>query len=266
MDKCVLGKASRAWSPPTFGPTMARSIIALLVGAAMVCGSAVHAQPDTSLTREFGHLSAKARARIAKQEQQDAAGDARYQAVMAEAEVLFQAKRYDESLDRFQAARTMRPLNVYPKVKIQDLQAFIAERNAAKAEVVRDSLRSLPVETTPAKEASTSTTAAPVVAEAQKEAIVVPPKKEPPITPTKQERPNTEAPKERLAMETSAPPPTDGLVERMYVEGRATVLERKLTRNGRVEVYRKVTHPWGQIVHFRDGVAISEREWAEVFQ
>ena len=48
----------------------------------------------------------------------------------------------------------------------------------------------------------------------------------------------------------------DGMEERMYVEGRATVLERKLNRNGRVEVYRKVTHPWGQI---------SEREWAEVF-
>lgn len=57
----------------------------------------------------------------------------------------------------------------------------------------------------------------------------------------------------------------DGVTERSYLEGRAVVLERCLVANGRKEVFRRVSHPWGQVVHFRDGQAISEREWNAVF-
>ena len=57
----------------------------------------------------------------------------------------------------------------------------------------------------------------------------------------------------------------DGLQERTFVEGRAIVIERRLVRGGVEAVFRKVSHPWGQVVHFRDGNAISEREWTSVF-
>ena len=64
---------------------------------------------------------------------------------------------------------------------------------------------------------------------------------------------------------TQEPPKPDGLQERSFVEGRAVVLERRVVKEGVEAVYRKVTHPWGQVVHFRDGIAISEREWEAAF-
>ena len=49
--------------------------------------------------------------------------------------------------------------------------------------------------------------------------------------------------------------------ERVYMEAGATVIERTVEDEGRNVVYKKVVHPWGQTFHFKDGLAISEREW-----
>ena len=94
---------------------MRRSILAF----ALLAASVAVGQEDSSLTREFGHLSAKERARIAKQEVEDAAKDTRFQEAMVQAEALFQQKKYDDALAGYQGARALRPLNVYPTVKIR---------------------------------------------------------------------------------------------------------------------------------------------------
>src|SRR5688500_7347055 len=91
------------------------------------------AQRDSSLTEEFGKLSAKQRTKIAQQEEKDAANDLEFKQLMAEAENLFQQKAYDEALSVFKQARKKRPYNVHPKVKIQDLEAFIKERDNRSA-------------------------------------------------------------------------------------------------------------------------------------
>ena len=63
------------------------------------------------------------------------------------------------------------------------------------------------------------------------------------------------------------PPPVqpDGLQERSYKEGNAVVLERRLVKEGRETIYRRVDHPWGAVVYFEDGLAIPARRWSEVF-
>lgn len=214
------------------------------------------AQGDQSLTNEFGNLSAKERARIAKKEATDAVVDPQYQSIMREAEELFQQQRYDDALVKYQEARTRRPLNVYPKVKIQDLQALIAKRDAAAAaepgpeQVKKDTIvpSTLTVETVVTEP----------VPPAEPEIVPAPePHK---TTPVVEKRPVIVAAEQRT-LPTPLPQLPEGVHERTYVEGRAIVLERSVVHGARTEVYRKVSHPWGQVVHFRDGITISEREW-----
>lgn len=235
----------------------------LLVVMAIV-GLTAAAQPDVSLTPEFAGLSAKERARLAKKEVEEAAEDTRFQTVMAEAESLFKLHRYDESLTRFQQARALRPLNVYPKVKIQDLQALIAKRDAAaqyEDPIPQDTL---------APDAETSESPQAIAAETPS-AVEPLPKPEPRTLyrdERKAEKPVRELPKKPEPPSVGAErvaAPVNGLQERTFMEGRAIVLERRLIRGGVEAVYRKVSHPWGQVMHFRDGSAISEREWTSVF-
>ena len=90
--------------------------------------SLLPAQRDSSLTSEFARMSAKERARIAREEGALAETDTAFQAAMRAGEEHFRAARYHEALDRYQRARNLRPHNVHPKVKIQDLQALLARQ------------------------------------------------------------------------------------------------------------------------------------------
>lgn len=226
----------------------------------LLAGAMAAAQPETSLTPEFAGLSAKERARLAKKEQEDALQDARFQGLMNRAETEFQEQRFEEALATYQEARALRPLNVYPKVKIQDLQALIAKRKAEQAGMPEAiTLTEAKAEERPPSEAVPPL--APEVPVVRTEE----PRSQPasaPVAP-KPKVSATVPPQERPSQATPAEPLPDGIQERSFLEGRAVVQERSITRSGVTTVYRKVTHPWGQVVHFRDGAAISEREWAE---
>ncbi|MFZ1691775.1 MAG: hypothetical protein WAT74_01150 [Flavobacteriales bacterium] len=236
----------------------------------LLAGWAVLAQPGESLTPEFAGMSSKERARVAKLEQEDAAKDAAFQAVMAEAEALFQGQRFDDALAKFQQARSMRPLNVFPKVKIQDLQALIAKRDAERAMAEKESAPVEPKAGTIAEHASQVTEAAPEPSQEQAP-DARPEPKEPVVERTEpvrtaEPKPRIESPRPQVLDQPDEEAVPDGMQERTFVEGRAVVLERRITRDGLTTIYRKVTHPWGQVVHFRDGIAISEREWTEAFR
>jgi len=242
-----------------------------LVFALLACLCA--AQPDTSLTREFGDLSAKERARIARREQEESAKDHVYQAVMAQAEDLFQQQRYEEALVRFTEARGIRPYNVYPKVKIQDLQALIAkrdaeqasQRDAAKAEVM--STEQVVVAEPPAAVAEPRVVRvqAPIETiqkpEVEPPTVVLPEAEKPRTSPTARDTIRVVTP--RIENTPALP---EGLTERTYKEGRAIVLERQVVTTGKVALYKKVTHPWGEPVYFKDGIAIPARVWTEAFE
>lgn len=204
------------------------------------------------LEGDFNSLSAKERSRIAKAEEEGASNDAKYQVVMAKAEEHFREQRFDEALEQFLAARDLRPYNVYPRVKIQDLQALIAKRDAALAG--QDTTPAVPAQSAPAMEDRTSPGTVGT-------------------TPAATHR----KPQERAARHGNAPaverpdpagtgadtPAAEG--ERIYKEGRAVVVERSTTLEGRIAVFRKVTHAWGEVMYFKDGAAIPERVWNEVF-
>jgi len=229
---------------------------------------------DTSLTRDFARLNAKERARIAKQEQEGATNDVRYQEVMTRAEKAFQERRFEDALQLFKEARAVRPYNVYPKVKIQDLQALLDKRAAAAAEIERASVvvpepeRPKEVESPP-----------PPIEHAPKPEVGVPPVTEqqvPVVTPIPTPTPNPVVERTQRDETPVRPAPTpvkvehkdqvaDGVEERVLREGRAVVLERRVTTNGHTEVFRRVSHPWGDVVHFKDGQPIPARAWTDTF-
>jgi hypothetical protein len=214
---------------------------------------AVDAQVQAQvLGDDFDKLSAKERSRIAKEEEANAAADARYQSLMTEAELLFRDLSYDAALERFEQARALRPFNVYPKVKIQDLQALIAKRDAALAG-----------------------SEGPLLQErdsAGAEAPLTPLHTEPRTAPTttnsggvEQVRARTpqDVPVQAKEQDPVIAPSADG--ERIYKEGRAVVVERQKNVDGQLVVFRKVTHPWGEVVYFKDGSAVPQRVWTEAF-
>lgn len=246
----------------------------VLAGAGMA-----HAQQDSSLTRLFDGLSAKERNRIAKQEQEEAAKDAAYQSMMEQGDALFREQRYDEALEAYQDARRMRPYNVYPKVRIQDLQALIARKQAEARPPVPPRSVDIPVpgpsvvqQQAPPPEVGPEHT--PPVEERPVQTATGP---APPPTTVRTTKPVPPRPvSEHAPLPVAVAPPVrsekpdrvpqaDGMEERMFKEGRSVVVERTVVEEGRVTIYRKVMHPWGGAAYFKDAIAISERAWEEVF-
>jgi hypothetical protein len=279
----IFRRNGRRWRGLSSGPPRFRMKKLLLV-LLLVYGVPVLGQ-DTSLTKEFSKLSAKERSRIAREEEERAAQDKAFQTVMEQAEALFRQQRYEESLDKYKEARTLRPFNVYPKVKIQDLQALLDRRAAEEAAAAPDPQAVEEAAPEPPAIPATSTVESPVKPPA--EPIKEPPVQRtdtapayvapPPPPATREEPPPQRLAKERPAADTMPAAPVPARVveprsepmeeeyERIIREGRAVVIERRVLRDGRPVTFRKVTHPWGEVVHFRDGIAIPSRTWDEEF-
>jgi len=255
-----------------------RMVLFLSAWSMRLCGTA---QDKGSLTDDFPGLSAKERARIAAKENADAAKDVAYQAVMQRSEQAFREGRYEDALQGYQEARGMRPYNVFPKVKCEDLRVLIAKR-AAQADTVP------PVVEVPVP--APTLLAPPPVVEAPQ-----PPEERPlPATPpagAEVERQPDPSPQvivrtgpvepeqvERRPAPTArsvepAPVPLvlngtslpDGITERQYREGKAFTIERTVTEQGHSTVYKRVAHPYATFF-FEDGVAVDERVWNTRFQ
>lgn len=227
----------------------------LLSGAFVWC--AAFAQKDRgSLTDQFPGMSAKERSRIAAKEAEEAQKDANYQDVMRAAELSFQEGRYEEAISGYEQARALRPYNVYPKVKIEDLRALIARQAAEKD--TTDMVEEHPVDPEP----ETGPQARPTEPAASEpvQPYVMPPATDPaPVVDVAQEK-------------ISAPPPTpsfakaaEGIIEQRYREGHAFVIERAVTIDGRLVKYKRVYHPHGQTFYFEDGFSVDERVWKARF-
>lgn len=242
-------------------------MIILLFSLAEPC----FAQRDSSLTSDFARMSAKQRSRIALKEQQEAAVDAEFQALMAAAEKEFQRKDHDQALSIYKQARARRPYNVHPKVKIQDLEALIRQRDEALKNTIPETA---PVDISPPDEAvpsalpgttprmdhgqlanATASTPGPVTNSTADDGTSASPmatRKAPPREP----RPEIRSSEARVAHFTG---------DRIFKEGNAVIEERVVVEDERPVMYRRVSRAWGEEVHFRDGIAISPHAWAEVF-
>jgi hypothetical protein len=216
----------------------------------LALGLLVHGQGTTgSLTEQFPNMSAKERSRIAAKEVEESGKDGAYQAFMLQAEKDFQAGHYQEAIDGYEKARALRPFNVYPKVKIEDLKALLAQR-AAPA----------PVATMPGPEQAIVPTARSVDPVPQKSMGTTPISA--PLAPlpvAKEPQPIT-APSP-AAVEPTRLEPADDLIERRYKEGNAFVIERVVTVDGILLTYKRVFHNWGQVFYFENGAAVDERVW-----
>ncbi len=246
---------------------------ALILGMAMLCLASVGAQPPGrgSLTEDFPGMSAKERSRIAKQEEGEAKADTAYQRMMASGEVLFQQQRYEEALAAYKEARARRPYNVYPKVKIQDLEAFLDQRRKAEEAAAPAPLsppRSVEATAPPQKAPDRDTSTVQVRQEPEPRAEpgkVAQVRVAPQATNATPQAAPLPAPKPAPVQAAAAPPPSkDGMQEREYKEGNAFVMERTVTQNGHATVYRKVVHSWATY-YFMDGKPIDERVWKERF-
>lgn len=242
-------------------PRVHITLLVVLFGLAIP--QAVLGQPD-QLTDEFSKLSPKERARIAKEEDTNAAADAPFQTLMAQAEELFRAKDFDGAMARYKEARVLRPYNVYPKVKIEDLRVLIAKRDAEQAgqvplplppepEVVQQ-----PAEPAPVK---LETSPAPLPDPGPIGGTTPMKSPEPMHRPTPVVTKPVEKPVERMVQPHAEPEPLLEVGERVYKEGRSVVVETSTSEEGRIVKYKKVSHPWGEEHFFREGLTISERAY-----
>ncbi len=209
-----------------------------------------------SLTDQFPKMSAKERARIAAKEVSESAQDQDYQAVMKEAESAFQQGRFSEAMAGYEKARSLRPYNVYPKVKIEDLKALI-KKQSDEGQAAVEPLEEKPPP--PPVDVPVSEPSPPVAAEQPSSVEAIQRTATPATSGTPVDVPD------QPAHTTSSVPPdlkkADGLIERRYKEGNAYVIERTVTVDGRLVVYKRVFHSWGQVYYFEDGAAVDERVW-----
>lgn len=254
----------------TFSPALVRLAFLVIVSA---WTAPCTAQETDGLTSDFDKLSPKERSKIAAKETREAAADSGYQVLMQRADVAFRAGRYEDALSIFEKARVLRPYNVYPKVKIQDLQALIKRRDRELSEQKSKAAPpAAPVEVAAPAPPVTPMTAPPPSAPGPPKAA-----SEQPIPPASTEGRGDPAPEKASPPSFSsfgtarpAPPPEveaepATLGERIYMEAGATVIERTVEDEGRPVVYKKVVHPWGRTFYFKDGLAISEQAWNNRF-
>lgn len=241
-------------------------IYGLLAITSLLCEGRVQAQPD-ELTGEFGKLSAKERARIAQREETEAGADVVFTELMAGAEELFKAQDYDGALQKYKEARTRRPYNVHPKVKIEDLQALIKRREEEKATAIQEPPPSEPAPVTRTTDHAEAP-AGPGNDGPPPTLLTDPPPMPPPKEEPLKERTVEHAPREKQPDPVTRPDPVvvqpapqleEG--ERVYKEGRSIVVETTVNEEDRLVVYRKVSHPWGEEHYFREGSTISERAY-----
>lgn len=221
----------------------------LILALFLLSAGTTMAQEKGSLTDEFKGMSAKERSRIAKQEIADAQQDLVFQGSMARADSLARARQHELALEEYRKARGMRPYNVLPKVRIQDLEVLIAKQAAERSEVADDTTGS-------------AVPPAPEPREVPRN-VVVPVEKTRPVQ--REASPVNVAPRSPDPEPEVSDVPADGMVERNYREGRAIVTERTLVTEGKAVVYKRVGHPWGEVYYFKDGEAVPERIWKETF-
>lgn len=222
-----------------------------------------------SLTEEFPKLSAKERSRIAAKETREAQEDAAYQREMLGAEAAFQAKNYEEALAGYERARALRPYNVYPKVKIEDLRALLGKQESAAAPtpVPRSTVAEPAAPPSPSGPPSDHSPAAPSVPVPTPEVPVrvgAAPDRSAPVVVDKPKPSPKPAPAPAPVREGSIL--ADGIHERQYQEGRAFVVERTVVEEGNATVYKRVIHPAGHTFYFQDGRSVDERVWRDRFE
>ncbi len=235
----------------------------------------VAAQPDLS------GFSAKERAEIARQEQFEAATDRNFLNLMDQAHDLFVRNEYLKSIRKYEEAGALRPMNVYPPVKIRDIE--LAMKDTLK--ILRQREKEEQSDTS-----QSSVAEKPQLPNRQKEMDEFEQKEQ----ERRQKAEDWEESQRRQmahqralkkeqeeeSMELSDQDGTDvpqtsieefqldlakqynsGVTQRTYQDGQRSITERIVVKGDKGNEYKRVEHPWGGKFFFKNGTPISEETW-----
>lgn len=229
---------------------------------------------------DFGRMTGKSKSKAAKKEEKEAKKDDVYQKLMEEGHTFFQEKNYQEALDKYKTAATRRPINVYPKVKIADVE--LAMLNHKDEEPMADASKEIELPTEEpeviepeVKEPTQEERVAEALAAEEqkiKDALPPPPKIEEPKKEIPEEEEiveetpkvtaeNIEVISEEDFAENLAETYPDGVTEEIFEEGGKKITRRVVVKNGKGTDYRMVVHRWGGKFFFKNNESITEHTW-----
>lgn len=234
------------------------------------------AQPDLS------GLSAKERAELARQEQLEAATDQNFLQVMDQAHAHFVKKEYLKSIRQYERAGELRPLNVYPPVKIRDIELAMKDTLEILRQKEKEEQQS---DTTPTEIADK-----PQMPDREKEMEEFREKEQNRQQKAEQweqqqrrqlahqralKKEEDEKSRELTEQQGADVPQTsleefqldlakqynEGVTQRTYQEGQRVITERIVVKGDKGNEYKRVEHPWGGKFFFKNGTPISEETW-----
>lgn len=227
---------------------------------------------------EFADLSSKERISIAEKEEGEAKKDTEFQKIMLEGHDLFKQKRYLKAIRKYESAQVKRPYNVYPKVIISDIELSMADTLATlRAAEKLDNPTEKPDSVQPQNP------------EPEKKEEKLPESNTVKKLDDWEQQERDRRQKEREAREREAEKRhienantegletlslddfqkelgskfPNGITETTSKEGNKTITKRIVVTEGKGNEYKKVTHNWGGVFYFKNGIAVTERVWKQ---
>ena len=223
-------------------------------------------------------LSPEERIELAERENMEASTDPTFLNLMDQAHQLFRERHYLKAIRAYESAQQARPNNVYPKVKIADIELSMKDTLAQlRAEEKREQQNNAQAFQLPEREQPKARN---LEAEQQQEAERLKLVEQwergirgnTPDPPKQEEQPhakpqNTNADVVQLTeddmqreLAENYPP---GITERVYQDGSRKVTSRVVVKDGKGNEYKKVEHGWGGRFYFKNGSPISEGTWQQ---
>ncbi|NND77050.1 MAG: hypothetical protein HKN39_02565 [Flavobacteriales bacterium] len=231
-----------------------------------------------SFSQDLKGKSGREKSKIAKKERKEAKKDKEFVALMDSAHTLFADNKFDDALKIYEKAKARRPLNIYPKVKIEDI--LLAKKNydedvmkAPEVPITPEVVDEKGLPEIPEEDRIEKT----YEEEIEKAEKVVKDEVPPPPSVVKDKK--EDASKLDVRNEEGLKPMTekeireelgrtyeDGIYEYTFEEGKKTITERIIVKNGLGDLYRKVVHQWGGKFYFKNNNSISENTWMQTYK
>ncbi|MEM9052578.1 MAG: hypothetical protein AAGC47_11035 [Bacteroidota bacterium] len=227
-----------------------------------------------SAQNDIAQLSAKERFKIAENEKIEAATDVAFQQYMAEGHELFTQRHYLKAIRSYEKAAGERPYNVYPKVKIADIELSMKDTLEMLRAAEKQNLDK-PAEKPKEPELGKTVEKLPETPQETMDRL---------DNWEQKEREKLEADRRRKREKEEEPKPQivsgdvqqltiedyrkelgetypSGVTETISEEGNKTITTRIVVKKGAGDEYKKVEHNWGGVFFFKNGVAVTERVW-----
>lgn len=237
--------------------------------------------PVFAQERDLSDMSAKEKAELARQEQLDAARDGAFLNLMDEGHAFFVEKQYLKAIRKYEQAGERRPLNVYPPVKIRDIELSMKdtleilreqekqeqpapkEERQAKQQELPD--RDKEMEEFRESEKNRQKKAEDWEASQRRQLARERALREEKDQESKELAEQSGSDVGEISLEEFqkdlGQQYSEGITQRTYTEGQRKITERIVVKGEKGNEYRMVEHPWGGKFFFKNGTPISEETW-----